>query len=204
MAILRQVAFVPSEDECQSLADLRSPFEVWQLPRSYGNLPQICFLRDGKGKWFSINSKCEDVEFKFECVGLAIQPLHEMPDDLAHASRTVLQPEELMAVFRAEWLRPVASDPGDDDWRRVTQDLSAVENLPTQRLTGCLSWAGLLFGSPQSFAGLIYLDDFPLSIGFTSDSQQIESFLSKSRAITCTKVHQWIRKLSGWEIRCIG
>ncbi|MBX3324922.1 MAG: hypothetical protein U0223_13285 [Nitrospira sp.] len=201
MAILRQVAFVPSEQECQTIANLVYPIDVWELPRVYGNLPQQCLLQDGTGKWFSIGSKYEDVEFKFECIELTIQRLQEFQPNLASAVRTTIQAHDLMVVFRADWVHPSVSDQKEDEWKRVTQDLSAVDEVPTRQLTGCLSWAGVLFGTPEIFEGLVYLDDFPMSIGFTRDRQKIDSLISCSRVIKHTKVANWIQQLRGWEIK---
>lgn len=98
-------------------------------------------------------------------------------------------------------IRPPDTNQAEDEWERINRDLSVVDALPTRRLTGCLSWVGLLFGSPESFEGLLYLDDFPMSIGFTMDRQQIEAFLSRSRVIKHTHVMRWIQQLSGWETR---
>lgn len=201
MAILRQVAFVPTEQECQSLAGLQYPIDVWELPRVYGNLPQQCLLRDGTGSWFSIGSNYEDVEFKFECIALTIQRLQEDPVNLLGAVRTTIQAQNLMVVFRADWLRPSAPHEEEAEWKRVTQNLRVVDEVPTRRLTGYLSWAGLLFGTAETFDGLIYLDDFPLSIGFTRKGQHIDSLLSRSRVIAHTNVMGWIQQLRGWELK---
>ncbi len=201
MAILRQVAFVPSPVECQAIADLKGPIKVWQLPKVYGNLPQTCFLQDGSGTWFEIRSKCEDIEFKFECLAPMIQRLPEEPDHIASASMHMLQAQDLRVVFRAEWQRPAGSDQAMDEWNRLTNSLSLVEDLPTRQFSGCLSWTGLLFRSSESYEGLIYLDDFPLSIGFTTSQVEIQNYLSRSKVVHPPSLTQWIEQLRGWEVR---
>lgn len=198
MAVLRQVAFVPSARECWDLGRLAGPFEIWQRPKLYGNLPTSCYLKAGNGKWFLVYSQSEDVEFKFECVSLAIKELTEPPNEAA-TLKARLDTVQFMILFRAEWLRPRIDDEADEEWARVTMNLAVVDDLPTRRLTGCLSWSGLLFGTAES-EGLIYLDDFPLSIGFMDSPQPIARFVRQCRAVSNRDVTRWITHLRGWEV----
>jgi len=200
MAILRQIALLPRLQEIAALKLLRGRIEVRQEPPIYGNLPTSLELRCGDGSVL-ISSSAREVVYKFECISLRAATL---PHDAERGSiplKAALSPSTVEAVFRADWLKPLSEEGADatSAWSKVTMNLAAVESLPTKLLSGCLTLTGLLFLESKRPIGLVYLDDFPLSVGFTQDPEEIARYLENGRVVHVGDIATWSGSLVGWE-----
>lgn len=200
MAVLRQLALLPGKARWSSIALLHDVVEVRQATRRFGNLPTVVFARLRNGEWLRIHSASLDVHFKFECIGLAIERTSEpaLPEYQCHS----LEPSHARLLFRADWLKPIEDDVSFAEWKRVAADLTAVNPVPSTKLSGCLSLWGVLFCSGFSDC-MVSLDEFPLSLRVTNLQADVDAARDSSCVVPPEDVGEWIHRLSGWEMRYI-
>lgn len=189
MAILNKLACIPSEDECTILSSFAETFEIWQPKLDPGATPQELYLLNVDTRMVvCINSDYKDVQFKFECLYLVVH--QKQAGDyvfngsiISHAKTW----DKVQVILRVEWERDALPGEVPVSYDQVLQVRGKLGDVPADA-PACISMVGVLF-SDDGGSGLIYLDDdFPLSLGYTEDSQQIEQFLSQSINVAVDEV----------------
>ncbi len=200
MAVLRQLAWLPSSKEMRLFRLLSSVKEIWQAHPLYGNLAQSAYLRLVDNAWLKLASDNVDVQFKFECISLSVSRcvvpmLTESFERLASVSLG-----NVKLVFRSEWQRPTSDNFSEDEWTKLVCGVASFKELPTRRVSGCVAWWGILFLSETGNKHLVHLDDFPLSIHVDSDRSSVDARCAQCQLVNIDEIEEWTRSLRGWEI----
>lgn len=200
MAILRQLAWIPSPKERQLIGLLNSVIEIWQERPLYGNMAQCAYFRLKNDSWVRLSSESMDVVFKFECISLRISKCKEPCHDSKIKLLTPVDGSNIRLLFRPEWLRPAKGDFTEISWNELISESARLEELPTRQATGCLAWWGILFISETASQYLVHLDDFPLSIRIDSNKSLEGLDYGQCRMMKIDEIEDWVRSIRGWEI----